>query len=176
MFVAAAAVMVGVCALGVSLYQASIMRAQQQELSVQRRAEVWPHLEFGKGYNSEGFQFVLFNQGIGPARIESIQLLFDGEPLPHWYGLISQLMPDSTLFGLQSHMGGRVLPANNQIPAYAAKEPLAGALEAAISQIQFNFCYCSVYDDCWLYEETFDERSTRQPIDACTPFAGEFRQ
>ncbi|MEM8485480.1 MAG: hypothetical protein AAF564_08010, partial [Bacteroidota bacterium] len=108
MIVAAAAVFVGICALGVSLYQASIMRAQQEELSIQRRAEAWPHLEFGKGYNTRGFQFVLVNQGIGPAKIESIQLTLDGKPYTSWVTLFSEILPDSSFSGLQSHMGGRV--------------------------------------------------------------------
>lgn len=176
MIVAAAAVFVGICALGVSLYQASIMRAQQEELSIQRRAEAWPHLEFGKGYNTRGFQFVLFNQGIGPAKIESIQLTMDDKPYTSWDALFLQLLPDSSLSGLQSHMGGRVLPPNKKIDAYIAREPLASALENAISRIRINFCYCSVYDECWLYEETFKGESERVPVEACTPFLDEFKQ
>lgn len=68
------AILISVCALVVSFYEVRIMRTQQE-------ASVWPYLLLGQNYNSEGFAITAMNKGIGPAKIESLILRVDGEPL-----------------------------------------------------------------------------------------------
>ncbi|GAB5527432.1 MAG: hypothetical protein Roseis2KO_53040 [Roseivirga sp.] len=72
--VAFTAILISVCALVVSFYEVRIMRTQQE-------ASVWPYVLLGQNYNSEGFAMIAMNKGIGPAKIESLVLKVDGEPL-----------------------------------------------------------------------------------------------
>lgn len=72
--VAFTAILISVCALVVSFYEVRIMRTQQQ-------ASVWPYIVLGQNYNSEGFTLMAMNKGIGPAKVESLVLKIDGEPL-----------------------------------------------------------------------------------------------
>lgn len=72
--VAFTAILISVCALVVSFYEVRIMRTQQE-------ASVWPFVLIGQNYNSEGFAITAMNKGIGPAKIESLILRVDGEPL-----------------------------------------------------------------------------------------------
>jgi len=86
MLVGVSAVVIGVCALGVSLYEASLMREQQ-------RAAVLPILELGRSFyltpedeDTEEWRlsFSAENVGIGPARIVDFVVTVDGEPQATW--------------------------------------------------------------------------------------------
>lgn len=176
MIVAIAAAVVGICALGVSFYQTMIMREQQNELSVQRRAEVWPHLEFGKGQRTDELEVLLTNTGIGPARIKSIQLAFRGEPVIIWHDMLKEISAEPQFGYVQSQMSGRVLPAGDRIQGLYLENDLADSLGANFSDIEATFCYCSIYDECWNYIEAFDARSSRELVDKCEAGPTDFRQ
>lgn len=55
MIAALSAVLIGVCALGVSLYQAAIMREQSQMMREQQRASVWPNVAAENSYSGYAF-------------------------------------------------------------------------------------------------------------------------
>lgn len=56
MIAALSAVVIGVCALGVSLYQASIMREQSRLMREQQRASVWPNVAVENSYTGDDFE------------------------------------------------------------------------------------------------------------------------
>lgn len=177
MIVAMAAVVVGVCALGISLYQSVIMREQQRELSEQRRAEVWPYLEFGKGYANGSFRFIIGNVGIGPARMRSIRMTFDGEPVLAWKDLMTKVRPKGTYSYIQSHIGGRVLRPGDKIEALVVDGEMGDSLQQHVAQrLETIICYCSVYDDCWEYVENLAGGGSREPIDTCRVSPEDFKQ
>lgn len=66
MIVALSAVLIGICALVVSVVQVRIMREEQH-------ASVWPRLVLAQSY-SQGRRFgvVVSNPGIGPAVVKSV--------------------------------------------------------------------------------------------------------
>ena len=81
MLVGVSAVIIGICALGVSLYEASLMREEQ-------RAAIMPLLELTRSHNlqtdessGEGARLWLQaeNVGIGPARVEDFRVTVDGQ-------------------------------------------------------------------------------------------------
>ncbi len=177
MIVAIAAVVVGVCALGVSLFQASIMQQQQEELSKQRRAEVWPYLQLGKGHANDIFRFGIANEGIGPARIKTISMTFDGEPVKVWFDLLKAVHSTATYSYVQSHIGGRVIRAGDVIEALYVEGELGDSLQAKVGgRLIAKLCYCSVYDDCWDYTENFASGAVREPVDSCVASEAEFEQ
>ena len=63
-------------ALAVSIFALAIGAWQTRLMQSQARASVWPHLEVGYTYNSNvdenGFIWRIDNNGVGPARIESV--------------------------------------------------------------------------------------------------------
>lgn len=168
MIVAIAAVVVGVCALGVSLFQASIMREQQREMRVQRLAEVWPHVEFGSSYDGEQYRLLALNTGIGPARIKSVRMLLDDEPFRDWGDALSEL-GGTTAFNYQhSQLNGRVLPAGDVLEALVVtEERFVDSLAAATDRITSEICYCSVYDECWLFRHPFASGPEYAPAESC---------
>jgi hypothetical protein len=170
LIVSGAAIFISLCTLAVLLYEAKVMREQQ-------RAAVWPYVEIGAGFGAQGFHIMTSNQGIGPARIQAMQVRVDGEPVSTWTAMFQALgVSDSTWS--QDKTNGRVLPGQSTLPSLQAPGgDRARAVYAAYledERIALSLCYCSVYDDCWrvevqgLHEER--ERVDACEIDAATEF------
>ena len=176
MIVAIAAVVVGACALSVSFYQTLIMREQQRELREQRRAEVWPNIEFGRGYANKTLRFGVQNTGIGPAKIETIQVLVGNEPQANWNDVLEAAIGDPLWFYYQSQIGGRVLPPGEMIEAFLAEGELADTLSKSLSDMSVTLCYCSIYDECWRYEQHMSGDSSREEVTFCEPEEMDFEE
>src|SRR5215510_9458979 len=69
--VSLSAMAVGVCSLFITLYQTYLTREAQS-------ASVLPYLAFGVTSNNDGAYLTLRNDGLGPARLESVQVHFKG--------------------------------------------------------------------------------------------------
>jgi hypothetical protein len=156
MIAALAAVLVGLCALAVSIYQSMLMREQQQ-------ASVWPHVEIGREYRRDGdkrvFKFIVENTGIGPARIKNLRVRLDGKVQADWASLIKALgvvgeNVQNRSIVTSSTVSNRVLLPGSSIQALVVEdEAVTKPLEAATSdtppRLDIEICYCSIYDRCY---------------------------
>ncbi|MDJ0653154.1 MAG: hypothetical protein QNJ40_03295 [Xanthomonadales bacterium] len=169
MLVAVSAVFVGICALGVSLYEAHLMRQEQ-------RAGVLPLLELSRSYflrdgDSSDRWRLLFqaeNVGIGPARILDFQVTVDGQPHATWRGAVNALVgePIDVNYG-QSTINGRTIPADRSVTMFdLADTQHTAAIVAELDRLDFQACYCSVFDECWTttYQGGFGEI---EPVAGC---------
>lgn len=80
--------LVGLLALLVAGYTAYIQRQQV-------RAQVWPRLVLGSSDVMGQYELTALNQGVGPAIVDSVQVLASGKPVRNWKAL-------ATLFGFKS--------------------------------------------------------------------------
>jgi hypothetical protein len=155
MIVAISAIFISLCALGVSAYEAHLVRKQQ-------RASVWPHLMVAYGFTGERFAILVVNHGVGPARISDVGVTLDGRPMTDWDNLFLALSAGD-------HPSQYVTSPFNRmvVPAGATYEPLvidlavvrAGDRENAARMMQVLLdnlprlgvavTYASVYDDHW---------------------------
>src|SRR3954470_4189876 len=86
-----AAAIGAVCAVAIAVYQAALAREQQ-------RASAWPYLAQSNSYvTGQPYTRLLENQGVGPARVRSFQVLVDGKSMPDWGDVVRGLtgQPDS---------------------------------------------------------------------------------
>ena len=74
--VALSAVVVSVCALAVTTYEASLAR-RQHEISV------WPWLEVSFS-NVAGYTLSVENKGVGPAIVKGVRVAVDGKVVRNW--------------------------------------------------------------------------------------------
>jgi len=130
-------------------------------------ANSWPFLVFKSSENglvvgSRVLDLRLENSGVGPARVESVEIDLDGRPLRDHTDLMSRCCgaPDPDLLhqvreGLisQNELIG-VLPAREGVDFLAWRElpgndKLWSALNTARNRLTFHVCYCSVLDECW---------------------------
>ena len=154
------AALVGLLALCVSGYTAYLQRQQV-------RAQVWPYLE--PGMSGSRHELVLFNKGVGPAIIRSVQMSVDGKPQRNWSDIFAALgitydhhIPYSTINGV-------VIPGNDRIEQLAF--PTAEDFNVYSHQVQrvsLKICYCSSLGDCWQYDDSITNAGEQHPqVDRC---------
>lgn len=136
------------------------------------RASLWPNLIVGMSYNETGFSYLAINRGTGPAKLEYMQVTVDGKPIKNWQQLSAHL-PGVVQNIEQSQLVGGTITANQVLAGYVLKNPdNAKAMFELASKVEINTCYCSVYDDCWMYSEKTNhaEPIAQCPVDAPDAF------
>lgn len=178
MLVAVSAVFIGVCALVVSLYEASIMRAEQ-------RSSVLPIVELGRSYFADStspdatlrLELHAENVGIGPAIIRDFRVTVDGEPHPTWGSAMRALLGRDTKLNYgQSTIYGRTLPAERNVVMFSLRSTdVTRELLGEFDRLDFQACFCSVFDECWTtsYAAGFGRV---EPIEACVSGPGTFTE
>ena len=169
MLVGVSAVIIGICALGVSLYETSLMREEQ-------RAAVMPLLELSRSYNLQtdelsgaGSRLWLQaeNVGIGPARVEDFRVTVDGAPQPTWDAAFRQLIGhESPISYGQSTINGRTIPPDRLITMMKLNDgKLAEEILAEFDRLDFEACFCSIFDECWTTSHSAFGAATQ--VDSC---------
>ena len=178
MLVGISAVLIGVCALAVSLYETSLMREEQ-------RAAVVPLLELGRSYyvdpeefDSEKWRLLLHaeNVGIGPARVLDFRVTVDGVARPTWNAAMQALIGrDAPVLYGQSTINGRTIPPDRLVSMFDLTSiDLAPQINAEFDRLDFEACFCSVFGDCWTTRySTFGVSS---PVEECKPSDDSFRE
>lgn len=154
MLVGLSAVLLSVCGLFISLYEANLMRTEQ-------RASVWPHVETAVSMADDGIAFWVQNTGIGPARIRAATITHEGRTLAGWTELLEALeIPADSVERYQSLINGRVLAvdAEREVVFRVRRGDGPAAPEAIDAlgrhltdgSLDLVLCYCSVYEECRL--------------------------
>lgn len=146
--IALSAVLISVCGLFISLYEASLMRQEQ-------RAEVWPRVSLGFTINDSLVTFVAENAGVGPARVQAAWIQYEDTTLANWSELVVRTSTGPVSLKQNINLlNGRVLSPGkrSEIARLAFRDPrhavsLARSVFGGVTNIRT--CYCSVYDECW---------------------------
>lgn len=149
------AALVGLLALCVSGYTAYLQKQQV-------RAQVWPYLE--PGMSSSKREIVLFNKGVGPAIIHSVQIRVDGKPQHNWSEVFNALglkydhhIPYSTIDGV-------VISGNDKIEQLAFPTPDDFNLYShQVQRVNVRICYCSSLGDCWQFDDAIPNPGEQHP-------------
>lgn len=166
----ALALAVSVFALALGAYQTRLMQSQA-------RAGVWPYLSIGYSYTNNAdrnaFVWTVNNNGVGPARVESVVLRLDGKAMKHWAEVFAALGVTGAPSSAISSIGGEVIPPNTNrettiAPITLNERGAAALFKAAEHRFAMDICYCSVYDECWIAHW---QRSRVEAVDGC-PAAG----
>ncbi len=151
--VAFTAILISVCALVVSFYEVRIMRTQQE-------ASVWPYVLLGQNYNSEGFSITAMNKGIGPAKIESLILRVDGEPLDTLNQLFVETIGPEHKFNYNNYsvhgINQTVLePGYDKHLIRLPWMPDTYKFVDQLERMEIEVIYSSILGECW--KMTFEE-------------------
>jgi hypothetical protein len=148
----------------------SANRTQERMLA----ASVWPSLMYGtSNISSEGEPQIaldLLNRGIGPARIRWAEITYRDRPLRNLRELMKACCGHTGEVGsFTSGLQRRVLGADEwiqivRVPREGLPDPLWEQLDAARHDVRLRACFCSVLDDCWLFDSTLDDA---EPADRC---------
>jgi hypothetical protein len=141
--------LIGLLALCVSAYTANVQRQQA-------KAQVWTRLFFAS--SDPGRALLVMNKGVGPARIESVRMYVDGKAQRDWPHVFAALGLPPREDRVQSTLNGIVVAANERVDFLVFADAKDWAdFRAQASRASLRACYCSVLDECLV----FDERSAR---------------
>ncbi len=174
-FIGGAAVLVS----AISLALAISANATQERLLA---ASTWPILQYGTGNRSDegesAISLSLQNAGVGPARVRTVQVFYDGRPHGHARALLEPCCgakgrPLLTVTSTPE----KVLTAGDGIRLLRVDEAGADpALWQALNQERFGIrvlaCHCSALDDCRVMDSTLRDPS---PIAQCPDIAPALR-
>jgi hypothetical protein len=167
------ALVVSVLALSLGAYQARLMNEQTRLMQGQARASVWPYISIGYSISDSGeklgYTWEISNDGVGPARIESVILTMDGAPLHRWRDVFQKLFGNAPVPATYSQIYGKVLaPGTNRETTIEALHiqdiEQAKTFFRAQERMDMAICYCSVYDDCWIAHR---QQPEVQPVARC---------
>ncbi len=163
--------------LAVFLSMVSVFIALQHGKTMERlvAANSWPNVGFGSGNEAPGHDkmivFQLRNTGVGPARIDSFELFYKDQPMADGGALIKACCQANKAFLETDSLRNEVLPARDTIEflgldAARNKPEIWDALNRERFNVRTRVCYCSVFDECWVREDSWP-RPRR--VDQCTP-------
>ena len=152
MLIAICAVVTSVIALFVAWDQGRVMRAQQH-------GAVFPVVQID-GFVSTtpdhaAMGVKLSNSGVGPALVERVRMLKDGEPIDSLQGYVDRL-PENYDLSWSGLTGRAIAPGAEVAPIELlwAREDITGEelsrVAAEWAELSLEVCYCSVFDRCWI--------------------------
>jgi hypothetical protein len=161
------------CAVLISLasFWVAFRASQTQERLLS--ASVWPYLQ-AETSDFSPIDFSLQNAGVGPARLRWATLYYRGKAYASVVGAFAACCGAKHLVlgdAMTQYLQQRVLIAGQtivyiRVPKKAAESALYTRLDRERRRFYLRACYCSVLDECWLFDE---RKSTPQPVKVCPP-------
>ncbi|HEY3947392.1 hypothetical protein [Phenylobacterium sp.] len=139
-------------------------------------ANSWPFIGavMANQYSTEGGRTLaaigVSNSGVGPAKIQSFEVFYRGEPASSGRDLLRRccgLGPDEADIGRHFEVTDRtVLRAGEAKATFGVwrDTPVGQAFASHLTDFTFRTCYCSILDQCWISNM---RDLTTAPVKAC---------
>ncbi len=159
--IAASAILISLVSLVVA-----IANSQAQEKLVE--ASTWPFIQIYSsdevGTDTDPKRVIsmgLRNGGIGPAKIESVRMIYQGHEVTSNIDFLNRCcganaVPGHFGHGMQANTVSPVVMTAGQSQAYLVLPDSPGVtavwdkLDVARNDVELQICYCSVFDECWM--------------------------
>ena len=155
--------LLGICAVSISFISLflAIHNGHAMERLVQ--ANSWPLVQITfSTLNADGTPHIhldMANKGVGPARIEFLEVAYDGKPVSDPRALVNAMLNRTT-----APLHPRIQTATMAHSVLAAREAISffdtkpeafsaedyEALRVGVEKLNFRACYCSAFDECWV--------------------------
>ncbi|MCQ8276877.1 hypothetical protein NFI95_00235 [Acetobacteraceae bacterium KSS8] len=172
LILALTAVFISAVSLYVAIEHGETERALVEANAQLVEANSWPFLQVEGSYSDKRETTIrVVNAGIGPAKLQSLEVLLDGKPVTDIAALLHaccgvssdkaerhRQMPDGLAIYTLDHevmRPGQSSVLINLPPPHAddgadATPPVGARFRAAANRISYRACYCSVFDTCWM--------------------------
>ncbi len=151
-----AGVFIAVVALYAALSESSAVRQQTA-------AAVWPFVQLSIADSDTGdsadFTLSFTNAGVGPAKMRTMQLVIEGEPVQDWADAVARLGGQLSDSLSRNFITNRVLSPDEKVDSIHTNDPeLARKLQAVMGNPEnyITYCYCSIFDECWVADSRED--------------------
>jgi hypothetical protein len=135
-------------------------------------ANSWPFVQVGENDQAPGggpgLSLIMYNGGIGPAKVETFELFWKGKPQHNPFELLHACCASPKRdIGVSTPSGVVLRPGQlisflffNRTPENG---PLLDALRAGMNNISLRYCYCSAFDECWVGIDQFGQPRDLHP-------------
>ncbi|QUD86151.1 hypothetical protein [Phenylobacterium montanum] len=124
-------------------------------------ANSWPFLQgnYSNGalQGQQSISLFVSNAGVGPAKLETMEMFFRGQPVKTSEDLFAKccgVAPGQTLHWITGPQSGVLRPGDTfnliVLPRTPESEPTWNRLNASLDQVTYRACWCSVFDECWI--------------------------
>ncbi|WP_323143509.1 hypothetical protein [Massilia phyllosphaerae] len=186
-------IILGVAATVVSLVSLWLGLHSAHSMEKLVKANSYPYLELMRSTKSMTMfpgterarglvEYEMANNGIGPARIEWVELTFKGKPVPDLKALLDACCAgwkrdDLDSMNRRNGIVGTLVRAGSSVKMFTWTEPLTPtasftALHDQMHEIKYSACYCSVFDECYTQSSATNQV---EPVKQCTPPAVPFQ-
>jgi len=145
----------------------------------QTAAAVWPFVQLKiENYDTgdaAGFSLAFTNAGVGPARMQDVRLSLNGNVVRNWSELVAGVGSAAGTASSRNFISDRVLRPDETVMVFSTDDAvLARNLIDAVSSSRsaLTFCYCSIFDECWLADSREDLQAP-EPVASCPDFGDE---
>ena len=124
-----------------------------------QRSETWPYVSYGTSNATPDGKPEIFlnlaNNGVGPARLETMEFLYKGKPMSNPREFLSQCCAGTAKFAFMSApVTGVLRPGEKTDFIRMAKTDDNAKIWDKLDTERWNIvvrsCYCSIFDDCWV--------------------------
>jgi hypothetical protein len=156
---AVSAILISMTSLIITIVHSRALERMAEANAQLVQANSWPFVSYSTGHSDDGTVYVgLVNKGVGPAKIESIELKWKGVAYRSPFDFLAaccgykytpQRQDYDTSVAQVMRAGDRVtlFDLRNAPDTQAIRDRFDHArVSPAMS---FNVCYCSVFDECW---------------------------
>lgn len=156
---------IAIGALLVSALTAATLAYQTHVIGNQYAATVWPYLSVDTTYGYRGETIQIANDGLGPALVQTAQLIVDGRNVPGWSGYVRALGREPVIrkffvrrtaaISMSSITGSTTLRAGDSKTLFAvAFRSVVPSRALLAHSIALEICYCSLNGTCWMLHAT----------------------
>ncbi|HTU69219.1 MAG TPA: hypothetical protein VMF11_02770 [Candidatus Baltobacteraceae bacterium] len=165
---------IALAALLVSALTAATLVYQTHVIGQQYAATIWPYISSDSGMSPTGLSLRVVNDGLGPALVQSAQLIVDGKNVPGWGDFFHALLRDQktrayfeqktadVLAGkpftgsiATSSLGpGTTIRPGDSMTLIRMELPGAPIDTMKRHTIGLKLCYCSLNKSCWILDTT----------------------
>jgi hypothetical protein len=137
-------------------------------------SETWPYISYGTSNISDDgrdeISFNLTNNGVGPARLMQLELLYRGKPMPSPRAFLRTCCAgDQRMSFMSSPVDGVLRPGQTasfiRLPKRADNEAIWEKLEQERWEVVVRSCFCSIFGDCWVFDSRRKQDAT--PVESC---------
>lgn len=153
----------GISAVSISFISLFLAIANGRAMERLVQSNSWPFVEVASSNvdldGTPHVRFEIANKGVGPARIETLEVTYSGTPINEPRALLNSMLGRVTVPShpriILSSVVHNVLAAREHIsffdikPTDLSAEDYA-AIDVGLQKIEFLACYCSVFDECWM--------------------------
>jgi hypothetical protein len=168
------ALVLSVISLVIGIHHGRTMQDMAKENARLVQANSWPLLQYTTGNaNNEGqpeISMKIENAGVGPAKVISLEVFHEDQPIRRPVDLIRALDPTEPkpLLSLGVNLPMVLRPGTDTLIMGMKREgveALWDKLNRERFRLRFRACYCSVFDECW---ESDLMTVSPQPVQQCT--------